>query len=167
MKKTLVIILTLIGFFTFGQENKLDRINDEVHSIESDSTLTESEFDWAELTGITTDGGETLNVWRNKSQIFKIVEEIGLSYGRIRTKIYLQSGLPIKIIETEENFGRKKGELNYTELNEVFKATIYVFDWENDESKIERIGKRVLSEGNCSTFDYEPIIERAEKATAE
>ena len=167
MKKTFVIILTLIGFLTFGQENKLDRINDEVNSIESDLTLTESEFDWVELTGMTTDGGGTLKVWRNKSQIFKIVEEIGLSYGRIRTMIYLQSGLPIKIIETEENFGQKNDELNFAELNEVFKAIIYIFDWETDDSKIERIGKRVMSEGNCSNFDYEPIIERAEKATAE
>lgn len=165
LRKTFEIILTLIGFVTFGQENKLDRIDNAVNLIESDSTLTESEFDWVELTGIVTDGDGILTVWRNKNQICKIIEEIGLSYGRIRTTIYLESGLPIKIIETEENFGQKKGELNYTELNEVFKATIYVFDWENDESKIERIGKRVLSEGNCSTFDYEPIIERAKKAT--
>ena len=167
MRKTFVIILTLIGFVTFGQEIKLDRIDYEVNLIESDSTLTESEFDWVELTGIVTDGGGILKVWRNKSQIFKIVEEIGLSYGRIKTTIYLESGLPIKIIETEENFGRKNGEIYYNELNEVFKVTVYVFDWENDESKIERIGTRILSEENCSTFDYEPILERAKKATSE
>ncbi|WP_225037409.1 hypothetical protein [Winogradskyella sp. SM1960] len=167
MRKTFVIILTLIGFVTFGQENKLDRIDYKVNLIESDSTLTETEFDWTELTGITTDGGGILKVWRNKKQMCKIVEEIGLSYGRIRTTIYLENGLPIKIIETEENFGQKNGELNYSELNEVFKGIIYVFDWENDESRIERDGKRNLSEGNCSTFDYEPILERAKKATAE
>jgi len=166
LRNTFVIILTLIGFVTFGQENKLDRIDYEVKLIESDSTLTEFEFDWVELTGIVTDGGGVLTVWQNKNQTCKIVEEIGLSYGRIRTTIYLESGLPIKIIETEENFGQKNGELNYTEINEIFKATIYVYDWENDESKIERTGKRVLSEGNCSTFDYEPIIERAKKATS-
>lgn len=167
MRKTFVIILTLIGLVTFGQENKLDRIDYKVNFIESDSTLTESEFDWVKLTGIVTDGGGILKLWWNKNQISKIVEEIGLSYGRIRTTIYLESGLPIKIIETEENFGRKNGELNYTELNEVFKVTVYVFDWENDESIIERVGKRVLSEGNCSTFDYEPILDRAKKATSE
>ncbi len=155
--------MTLIGFATFGQENKLDQINNVVNSIESDSTLTESEFDWVELTGIATDGGGILKLWRNKSQVFKIIEEIGLSYGRIRTTIFLESGLPIKIVETEENFEHKNGELNYNELNEVFKATIYILDWENDKSKIERIGKRVLSEGSCSTFDYEPILERVKK----
>lgn len=167
MKKAFVIILTLIGFLAFGQENNLDRIDNEVKSIESDSTLKKAEYDWVELTGIATDGGGILKVWWNKKQTCKIVEEIGLSYGRIRTIIYLNSGIPIKIIETEENFENQNGELNYKELNEVFRATIYVFDWENDESKIERTGKRILSEGSCSTFDYEPTIERAKKATTE
>ena len=77
MKKTFVIILTLIGFFAFGQENKLDRIDSEVNSIDSDSTLTLTEFDWVKLTGITTDGGGVLKIWRNDEQICKIVQEIG------------------------------------------------------------------------------------------
>ncbi|WP_431167110.1 hypothetical protein [Tenacibaculum halocynthiae] len=167
MRKAFVIIFALIGFLAFGQENNLDRIDNEVKSIESDSTLVETEFDLAELIEITTDGGGILKVWRNEKQICKIVEEIGLSYGRIRTIIYVSNGIPIKIIETEENFGHENGELNYKELNEVFNATIHIFDWENDESKIVRIGKRVLSEGSCSTFDYESIIERAKKAITE
>ena len=156
--------MTLIGFLSFGQENGLDQIEKEVNFIESDSTLTESEFEGNELTGITTDGGRTLKVWRRKKQICKVIEEIGLSYGRIRTTIYLDNENPIKIIETEENFVHKDDKLNYNELNEVFRATIYVFDWENDDGKIERTGQRVLSEGSCSTFDYKPIIERAKKA---
>jgi len=164
LKEKLIIILTLIGFVTFGQENKLEQINDHVESIESDSSLTLREFDWVELTGITTDGGGILKVWRNENQILKIVEQIGLSYGRVSTTIYLIEGVPIKIIDTEENFGFKNDEMNYNELNEVFKATIFVFNWEKDQSKIERIGERVMSEGTCSTFDYEPIIERAKKA---
>ena len=167
MTKSLVIILTLIGFLTFGQENNLELIDNEVKSIESDSTLVETEFDWMELTGITTDGGGILKIWRNENQICKVVQEIGLSYGRVKTVIFLSNGLPIKIIETEENFGLKNDELDYGKLNEVFKATIHVYDWENDESKIEQVGKRVMSEGTCSNFDYEPIIERAVKATSE
>ncbi len=167
LKKTLAIILTLIGFLAFGQENKLDQIDNEVNSIELDSTLAMTEFDWVELTGITTDGGGILKVWRNDIQICKIVEEIGLSYGRIRTIIYLENGIPIKIIETEENFEKTNDGLNYSKLEEVFKAIIYVFDWENDESKIIRKGERFYTEGNCSTFDFEPVIERAEKATTE
>ena len=167
MRKVLLIILTLMGFFAFGQESNLDQIDNKVQSIESDSTLVKSEFDLVELTGISTDGGGIIKVLRNQKQICKIIEEIGFSYGRIRTIIYLNNGIPIKIIETEENFGRKNGALNYTELNEVFKATIHIFDWENDKSKIDRTGKRVMSEGSCSTFDYEPTIERAKKAIAE
>jgi hypothetical protein len=62
-----------------------------VKSIESDSTLEKTEFDWVELTGITTDGGGILKVWRNENQICKIVEEIGFSYGRIMTIIYLNN----------------------------------------------------------------------------
>ncbi|WP_411767146.1 hypothetical protein [Winogradskyella sp. A3E31] len=167
MKNAFVIILTLIGFLAFGQENNVDRIDNEVKFIESDSTLKETEFDWVELTGISTDGGGILKVWQNEKQICKIVEEIGLSYGRIRTIIYLNDGIPIKIVETEENFGHENGELNYKKLNKVFRATIHIFDWENDESKIVQTGKRVLSEGSCSTFDYEPTIERAKKAITE
>ncbi len=156
--------MTLIGFVTFGQENKLDRIESEVNSINSDPILTKSEFDWAKLTGITSDGGGILKVWWNGNQITRIYEEIGLSYGRVSTEIYLDNGKPIKIIETEENFRQTDQGMEYDELNQVFKADIYVIDWENDNSEIVRTGERNFSEENCSTFDYQPIIERAKKA---
>ena len=164
MKKNFVIVLTLVGFLSFAQENQTVRIDNLVQSIKADSTLTESEFDWIKITGIATDGGGILKVWRNSNQIVKVYEEIGLSYGRISTEIYLDNGEPIKIIEIEENFSLTNHEVEYDELNEVFRAVIYMFDWESDKSKIERIAERNLSEGNCSTFDYEPIIERAKKA---
>lgn len=168
MKKAFVIILTLIGFLAFGQENNIDRIDNEVKSIDSDTTLVETEFDWAELTGITTDGGGILKVWKNENQICKIVEKIGLSYGRIMTTIYLNNGIPIKIIKTEENFGHTNDGLNYEELNEVYREIIYVFDWENDNAKIKRIGKRNMSEVSCSMYELaESLLERAEKATTE
>jgi hypothetical protein len=148
----------------FNQNKDLKRINEKVNEIENNAKLQMTEYDFAELTGIATDGGGILTVWENDNQISKIDEEIGLSYGQVKTVIYLEKGLPIKIIETEENFSSINGELNYNELIEVFRANIYVYDWENDTSKIERIGKRILSEGSCSTFDYEPILERAKKA---
>jgi hypothetical protein len=170
LKENLIIILTLIGFVAFGQENKLDQIKDHVESIESDSTLTLTEFDWVELTGITTDGGGILKVWRNENQIYKIVEQIGLSYGRVSKTIYLKDGVPIKIIDKEENWFYIDDSLkiDYSKgLKEVFKATIYVFDWESDDAKIEQVGERVMSEGTCSTFDYEPIVKSAKKAIVE
>lgn len=150
-----------------SQQLDLNWIKEKVTEIENNKKLKQAVYDLSELTGISTDGGGILKVWQNQNQICKVVEEIGLSYGRVRTVIYLESGTPIKIIETEENFGNKDGEINYNELNEVFRANIYIFDWDNDDGKIERIGKRVLSEGSCSTFDYEPIIERAKKAASE
>ncbi|PHR87937.1 MAG: hypothetical protein COA80_18465 [Leeuwenhoekiella sp.] len=164
MKQTFVIVLTLVGFLSFAQVNETVRIDKLVESIKADSTLTESEFDWVKLTGIATDGGGILKVWRNRNQIVKVYEEIRLSYGRISTEIYLNNGEPIKIIEIEENFSLTNHGVEYDELNEVFRAVIYLFDWESDKSKIERIGERNMSEGNCSSFDYEPIIERAKKA---
>ncbi|MDC8003921.1 hypothetical protein POV27_07645 [Aureisphaera galaxeae] len=167
MKQLLVIISFFIGCVIFGQENKTDSIDHKVRSIESNVALTESKFDWVELTGIATDGGGILKVWKEEDQMYKIYEEIGLSYGRIATTIYLDNGIPIKIIETEENFERTSNGLNYKVLDEVFKAVIYVVDWDNDESKVEKEGERVMSEGNCSTFEYEPIVERAKKATTE
>jgi hypothetical protein len=56
VRKALVIILSLLGFLAFGQENNVDRIENEVKFIEMDSSLVQTEFDWVELTGIITDG---------------------------------------------------------------------------------------------------------------
>lgn len=155
--------MTLIGFLTFGQ-NKVDQIDKRVYSIENDSSLKLSEYDWAELTGINTDGGGIFKIWKNGKQFCKIVEEIGLSYGRVKTIMYLENGVPIKIIETEENFEVTNQGFNYKKLNEVFKVTIHVLDWEMEEGEIKKSGKRVMSEGSCATYDYISIIERAEKA---
>ncbi|MBQ4915475.1 hypothetical protein J8L85_13555 [Maribacter sp. MMG018] len=167
MKKTIIIILTLIGFLAFGQESDIDRINNEVKSIESDSTLVETQFDLGQLMGVTKYGSGYIKVWGNKKQIFKIVKLTGLSYGRLRTIIYLNNGIPIKIIETEKNFGYINGKMNFKELNEVFKVTIHIFDWEKEDYKIVQTGKRVLSEGSYSKFDYEEIIKSVKKATEE
>ena len=164
MKPTPVIVLTLIGFLSFAQSNETLRIDKIVESITSNPSLIETEFDWVELTGIVTDGGSILKVWRTGNQIVKVYEEIGLSYGRISTSIYLQNGEPIKIIETEENFKLTGQGIVNEELKEVFRAEIYVFDWEDDKARIVRTGERNWSEGNCSTFDYIPILERAKKA---
>ena len=140
------------------------RIDKMVESITSNPALIETEFDWVELTGIATDGGGILKVWRAGNQIVKVYEEIGLSYGRISTSVYLQNGVPIKIIETEENFKLTDQGFVNEELKEVFRAEVYVFDWENDKARVVRTGERHRSEGNCSTFDYEPTLERALKA---
>ena len=168
MKRAFAIILILMAFLAFGQERDPDMVDKKVYSIESDTALKLTEFDWAQLTGITTDSDGILKVWRNGTQICKIYEEVGLSYGRISTTIYPENEIPIKVLETEENFGHKNGETDYNGLDEVFRVIIYVFDWENDDSRIRRIGKRIMSEGNCLvTFKYEPILKRAKKVPME
>lgn len=163
MKNHILFLLIFIGFISFGKEKSLDQVECLVYAIDSDTTLIKLEYDWMELSEYTTDGGGVLKVWRDKEQIRKIVEEIGLSYGQVKTTIYLQDDLPIKIIETEENFGFQDGEINYTELFEVYSAEIYVYDWEMDDSEIVQKGKRNLSDGTCSMYEYESVIELAKK----
>lgn len=167
MKKAFLIISTLIGFISFGQEPQLDQIDEIVKSIESDSTLTQTEFDWKILGGITTGSGGVRKIWKKKINIYKMVEEIKYLDFTTRTTIYLENGIPIKIIEKEENFENTKDGRDYSKPIEVFSALIYVFDWENDNSKIIQNGKRVFTEGSCSNFDYEPLIENAQKLIAE
>ena len=55
MKKTFVIILTLIGFVTFGQENKLDRIRNEINLPSSKELLIGK---WVFVKAVDTLGNE-------------------------------------------------------------------------------------------------------------
>ena len=158
------VIFVLFQVITFGQEHTLHQIQKKVQDIEKDTSLIMTEVDWVILTGITTDGGGILKVWHQDGQISKIMEEIGLSYGRVRTTIYLDNRVPIKIIETEENFEKNNQGFNYKNLHEVFKVTIHIFNWNEGLEEIERKGKRVFTERPCSTFEYESTLERAEKA---
>lgn len=158
------IAIFFFHFVTFGQEHTLHQVQEKIQNIEKDTTLIVTEIDWIELTGITTDGGGFLKVWHKDEQVYKIMEQVGLSYGRLRTIVYLDNEVPIKIIETEENFEKSNQGFNYKNIHEVFKVIINVLDWEKDLAKIERTGKRVFTERPCSTFEYEATIERAIKA---
>ena len=165
MKNFIIALIILKTLIASAQEKTIAQIELEVNSIEANRALTKTEFDWVELTGMTTDGGGILTIWRDKEQIYKIVEEIGLSYGRMKITIYLTRGIPIKIIETEENFELTDDGINYSELKEVFKKEVLFFDWELGDAKVKETGKRVMSEGGCSHYeDYEPILERANQA---
>ena len=102
MRELFATIFVLTSLILSGQEiEKIDRL---VNTINIDQSLTLNEFDWVEVTGITSDGGGILKIWTNDNKIYKIHEEIGLSYGRLSTTIYMNDETPIKIIETEENF---------------------------------------------------------------
>lgn len=93
MKSTWTITLTLIRFLTFGQENILAEIDNEVNSIDNDSILTIREFNL---------DNHTFKVWLNDKSNFKIVENRNLNYGEIKTTIYLKETKPIKTIESEK-----------------------------------------------------------------
>lgn len=164
MKTTFLFILILSSFITFSQESQLNQIDEIVKSIDSDSTLTQANFNWEVLAGITTGQLGSREIWHKGETLYKTVEKIKFIDFISVTTIYLRNGIPVKIIEKEENF--KDGDKDSRPI-EVFAATIYVFDWKNDESEIIRRGKRVFTEGGCSNFDYEPIVENAIKLIAE
>lgn len=158
------IAIFFFHFVTSGQERTLHQIQEKTQNTEKDTSLIVTEIDWVELTGIVTDGGGFLKVWHKDKQVYKIMEEVGLSYGRLRTIVYLDNEVPIKIIETEENFEKSNQGFNYKNIHEVFKVTIHIFNWNEGLEEIERTGKRVFTERPCSTFEYEATIERAIKA---
>jgi len=165
MRNAILLIFTTFGLLAFGQEYNIDQIENEVKVIETDSALKKTEFDLEEF-GIFRDGGGILKVWHDGKQICKIIQEIGLSYGQIHITIYLFNGIPVKIIEVEENFELTSDGLNYEKLNEVYRQITYVFDWYNDNAYSIRTGKRNMSEASCSMYELaESMIEMAKKAT--
>ena len=166
--KTLTIILTIIFGLTsycFAQTDLVTTIEKQVGQINSDKGLTKKQFNANEVYNKTFDGGGQIDVYLKGGQLVKIEESIGLSFGRVTTIIYLKNGQPIKIIDREENFKVKDDQsgLDYTKLNQVFEASIYVVNWDKDDSKIVRKGERKLSEGVCSNLDYEPLVDRVKK----
>lgn len=167
MKTLATILILLVGQITvsLGQSVSLENIDFEADKINANKNLTIKEFDASEVYGQTFDGGGLIRIHFDKDHIKKIGQEIGLSFGRVRTTIYFSQGKPIKIIDAEDNFELKPDQstIDYTKLQEVFKATIYIFDWETDLNKTMIEGKRNLSEGTCSIFEYEGTIDIAKK----
>ncbi len=140
-------------------------IDKQVEQINLDKGLTKKEFNANQVYDKIFDGGGQINVYQKGGQLIKIEESIGLSYGLVTTIIYLKGGLPIKIIDREENYKIKDDQtgLDYTKLNQVFEASIYVVNWDKDDSKIIKKGERKFSEGVCSNLDYEPLVDRVKK----
>ena len=163
MKKSLFIsLLLLIQVFTAnGQSDSIELIQRTVNKIESDTNLTIKEFDATEVYKQAFDGGGIIKLYVDKSGLRKIEQEIGVSFGRLTTVVYFDNKQPIKLIDREENFKWCEDQTgwDYSELNQVFQADIYIFDWEIDSNKTFKEGKRNLSEGSCAVFEYEPLIE--------
>lgn len=165
MKNTLTIILIFIRFLTFGQENKIAKIDHEVNSIDKDSILRIKEFNIE---------NQTLKVWLNdKNEILKIVEKRNVNYGEIKSTIYLKGTKPIKTIESEniyfwltDSLAKIKG---YSiDLREEYTATSYIINWNKKQRKLIVNGK-ATNEKNASyeLKKYEGIIRKSEKLITE
>lgn len=166
--KTSLLILTLIFGHVYnvsGQTDTIEQIKQMVSEIDLDATLKTKEFDAVEIYKHAFDGGGGIKISYDSRGIKKIEQEIGVSFGRLTTIVYFKDGQPIKIIDREENFKWKEDESgwDYSELHQVFQAEIYVFDWEMEEGKIIKQGKRNLSDGFCAITEYAPIIELGEE----
>jgi hypothetical protein len=161
LKKLLTLLIAFMSFSTFCQNTALIKIETKVTAIENATNLIETVADWSELIGQSTDGGGTITIWKSGETIVKISEAVGVSRGRYQSTIYLDNGTPIKITESEALFAFEDGDLNYEKLETSFTATLYIFDWQNDNFLIERNGKRFISETQFSAADYQPILDRA------
>jgi hypothetical protein len=167
MTKYLLILTLTFGqvFHLLAQTASIDKIELLVKSIDNDSSLVLKEFDATEVYEQAFDGGGIIEIYFDKEGIKKIVQEIGVSFGRLTTVIYFEQEVPKKITDKEENFKWKEDDSgwDYSSLNEIFKADIYIFDWKLDINQTLKKGQRNLSEGSCAVFEYEPLIELSKK----
>ena len=162
MKKVLLNLMLLwIASATYGQSDPIDQISANVEAIDLNSELTIDEFDATKVYGHAFDGGGEIEIYQLDGQIQKIHEQIGLSFGRITTIIYLENSKPILIIDREENFKRKDdGSFDYSTLNKVFEAQIYISN--GKPIKTDQEGDRVMTDKSTDLNKYHQKIEIAE-----
>ncbi|MUU78935.1 hypothetical protein [Winogradskyella endarachnes] len=122
MKKTFTIILTLIGILTFGQESDYSEIDNHTKLIDSNTELIELEFDLTNKSDSTNSEYAVLKIWHKEKKIFKIIKEVSVDYGEIKSEIYLVGNKPIKIIESES--------MNYYLTDSIAKIKGYSIDIE-------------------------------------
>lgn len=161
MKKEYVIIpLFLFCFFGFGQLKKQQAINKTIAKIENNKKLKMREYDRVKLLG--EDYGEgTVKVWSYGREIQKIEERANLAFGISKELVYFENGLPIKIIEIEENFKKTKKGFDESRLEEVFRTEIYVLGKakskvENYYISKEELGQRFFTQPNQFNSYLEP-----------
>ena len=149
----------LIGLLGFSQLKKQENINQTVELIEN-SRMRVREYDRSDLLGLAYDQG-TIKVWYDGQDIQKIEERVNLTFGISREIVYFDKGLPVKIIEIEENFAKTKKGFDETKLEEVFRTEIYVLG--KAKSKIENyyitkkeLGQRFLTRKSDFSDYLEP-----------
>lgn len=161
----IVILLSLClfsGFKLLGQTDSIVVIDDLTKDIDNSPMISKATFSASEVYRQITDNGGEIIVLYEGENIFKITQEIGLSWGFISTTFYFKDDLPIKIIEIERNFrwNENESKFDYTKLDQVFYWEYYIFDYDRDQGVINRTGDPVFSEPVCGLYEYEDEIER-------
>jgi hypothetical protein len=160
MKYLAFVLFLTVSFSSYSQELDSIAIKELVQEINNTQGLDSTYHNWSELTGIHTDGGAELISWRNKGELVKVYQQVGLSFGRLTTIIYLHDDKPIMAIETEENFELDdQGEIDYRVLKVVFQEINYYYKEvpaASGEYDLDywQVGKRVLSEQYCSSSEF-------------
>ena len=75
MKYNLIIILLFLNLIGFSQNNAREGIDKYVNTIDSNSKLKISEYDWNKITKSHIDHRATLRIWKTKDQILKVEEQ--------------------------------------------------------------------------------------------
>ena len=136
-------------------------IDNQSKSIDSDTELIESNFD------LTNES--KLKVWSKENQIFKIVQEINVDYGEIKSVIYLVANKPIKIIESESTYffltdsiAKIKG---YSiDIEENLRVLTYITNWNKKQRELIVTGEPTEKKNiSYELKKYAGIIRKAEK----
>ncbi|WP_405384067.1 hypothetical protein [Maribacter sp. LLG6340-A2] len=163
MKFNLITLLLILSLTAFSQKNTVEDINNYVQNIDSNSELKLNEYDWNKITDSHIDHGAILKIWKKENQIVKIEEQFGASYGRYSRLIYLKDNKQVKGIETEENFGFKNNEIDYSSLNIQFRMEVYVTGFnkmiEEYEFEVQKEGKRKMTETYCDLNSVFAILD--------
>ena len=165
MIRTIITLIILVNSIipVLGQIDSLKKIDRIARKIDSDKKLNKKKLDAEEVYNETTDGGGIIEIYYNDAGVKKIVQEIGVSFGRLTTIIYLVENKPVKIIDREENFewSEEQGTFDYYSLKIVYQVEIYVYNAALNKIKIISTGERNLSTGNDSLTEFYPLIEIA------
>ncbi|WP_299008740.1 hypothetical protein [uncultured Tenacibaculum sp.] len=167
IRKTITTLLLIVYVSTFAQDVTLEEISNNIKQIETDTTFTLTEQNQLKQIKTTLDGGYLLKIWHKGRKISKIVEDIGLSYGSIQTTVYLTNHTPIKIIESEDIFAETPTGLNYKKLNNAYKVTHDILNWEHKKIITKEAGTRVFNTPKKAILDYNLLIDSAKKTIDE
>ncbi len=170
MRKIVTIIILTLTLTSIGQNTSIDRIDNKVNQINSDTSLTMTQFDLNKVYDLTNNGSGIFKIWKSPSEIKKITQLSYHSYGKTETTVYLENGQPILIIENENHFNLKttSSEPEYEkEMETVYQDRIYCINWELDPIHVETIGQRILTEGICGLNDYSGILDKGMELTKE